>query len=312
MGNKNMRTADFRKGFPLLSLRVAVVFMLLLTAGLLAGCAEYGSGKAEAESIAENAINENIKSLAEKKISETQEETQEMSEGETNQFGAMYDSLVNGYFYNMNVEKAEIVEDRNWFEYGDIRAEVVEMTVAQNIKGIYELCDDSYVHQKVEELIEYEQTKDIRHFEADGSYHSNPDNDKDILFIKVRYKNSGNSQQVMDGSPSFVLRRPNGEWRDYGRGCLMNTARNTGVVRNGRLDATKVKLEAGEEVEIVYAIAIGKIWLMDSSFGKYDGEDYYDLYLSSEYLKGWGSTSASDLPYGTYLLPLIKDGERLY
>ena len=81
---------------------------------------------------------------------------------------------------------------------------------------------------------------------------------------------------------------------------------------NGRLDATKVKLEAGEEVEIVYAIAIGKIWLMDSSFGKYDGEDYYDLYLSSEYLKGWGSTSASDLPYGTYLLPLIKDGERLY
>ena len=58
-----MRTADFRKGFPFLSLRIAVVFMLL-SAGLLAGCAEYGSGKAEAESIAENAINENIKSLA--------------------------------------------------------------------------------------------------------------------------------------------------------------------------------------------------------------------------------------------------------
>ena len=312
MGNKNMRTADFRKGFPLLSLRVAVVFMLLLTAGLLAGCAEYGSGKAEAESIAENAINENIKSLAEKKISETQAQTQEMSEEETNRFGAKADPLIGGYFYTMNIEKAEIIEDRNWFEYGDIRVEVVEMTVAQNIKGIYELCDDSDIQQKVEELIEEEQSKDIKFYESDGSYHSSPDNDKDILFIKIKYKNSGNSQQVMDGSPSFVLRRPNGEWRDYGRGCLMNTARNTGVVRNGRLDATKVKLEAGEEVEIVYAIAIGKIWLMDSSFGKYDGEDYYDLYLTSEYLRGMGSVSVSDLPYGVYLLPLIKDGERMY
>ena len=308
-----MRTADFRKGFPLLSLRVAVVFMLLLSASLLAGCAEYGSGKAEAESIAENAINENIKSLAEKKISETQEETQEMSEGETNQFGAMYDSLVNGYFYNMNVEKAEIVEDRNWFEYGDIRAEVVEMTVAQNIKGIYELCDDSYVHQKVEELIEYEQTKDIRHIEADGSYHSNPDNDKDILFIKFKYKNSGKIRQVIDRNPAFVLKRPNGEWRGYSCACLLNTSRNAGIIGlSGSIDTSKIWIDAGEEMEVVCAIAIGKIRVMDSSFGMYDGEDYYDLYLSSEYLKGNGATSVSDLPYGTYLLPLIKDGERLY
>ena len=118
---------------------------------------------------------------------------------------------------------------------------------------------------------------------------------------------------MIDRNPAFVLKRPNGEWRGYSCACLLNTSRNAGIIGlSGSIDTSKIWIDAGEEMEVVCAIAIGKIRVMDSSFGMYDGEDYYDLYLSSEYLKGNGATSVSDLPYGTYLLPLIKDGERLY
>jgi len=147
----------------------------------------------------------------------------------------------------------------------------------------------------------------------DGTFKSGTDKSNDQLaFIKCRIKNNNDSATRLDMGPDFYGVK-DGKWGYVTMAAYAFSGKHVPYYnpKTGITSKTTYTFEPGEELETVFMVMMSK----EESNGDIITYRYFDenvdIYMASGFLNEneVGVGHSSDLPPGTYLIPIIKNGK---